>query len=96
MEYKILKNGYPDFIAPNNSKIVDEAEFIQNDNRIPVFIGTQFGIYPKRFSDFNEFIDRKIAVIGKSLLSGVQTDLKEYLLDRKTIEYLQKQNTIEK
>jgi len=44
MEYKILKNGYPDLIAPNNSKIVDEAEFIQNDNRIPVFIGTQFGI----------------------------------------------------
>jgi len=92
MKFKILNSGYPKFSAPPNSEIVNEKEFIQIDNRIPIFIGTQFGIYPKKFSDFSQFIDKKIAIIGKSLLSGVQTDLKEYLLDKKTIEQFFKQN----
>ena len=88
MKYKILNKGYPKFNHPPNSEIVSEKEFIKKDNRIPVFVGTQFGICPKQFSDFNHFESRKIVIIGKSLLSGVQTDLKEYYVDNKTIRLL--------
>ena len=96
MKYKALNSGYPNINFPDNVEFVDDNDFIRNEtDRIPLFIGTQFGIYPSKFSDLNRLKGQKIAVIGKSLLSGVQTELKEYLLDNKKIEFLNKINTIE-
>lgn len=66
-------NGYPAFAFDDSIlDIVDLETFIKVEkDRIPLFIGTQFGRYPW-FYDFQDFYneDKIIAVLGKSLLSG--------------------------
>jgi len=51
--------------------IVDKETFLKiEENRIPLFLGTQFGVYPQY--DIKEIAhqSRIIAILGKSLLSG--------------------------
>lgn len=73
LKFKKLKSGYPQFDFPD--ELVDEVdleEFISEDNnRIPLFIGSQFGLYPnpnKIFYKTNESL--LLARLDKSLLSG--------------------------
>jgi len=96
MKYKLLNTGYPSTIKfPENIIFVDNECFIKAEsNQIPLFIGTQFGVFPKEHSSFQNFIGQKIAIIGKSLLSGVQTDIQEYIIDKEIISKLHKGNTI--
>ncbi|HEY5124363.1 MAG TPA: hypothetical protein VIK14_11570 [Ignavibacteria bacterium] len=65
--------GYPPFDIDKN--LIDEVDldtFIKNEEtRIPLFIGTQFGLYPW-FYEFPDFYneDKIIAILGKSVLTG--------------------------
>lgn len=65
--------GYPPFDFDTNIlDVVNLKTFIKvEENRIPLFIGTQFGVYPW-FYDFPEFYNRNktIAILGKSVFSG--------------------------
>ena len=77
--FKILRkgyNGYPPFnIYLDLVDKVDLEEFLYpEERRLPLFIGTQFGVYPKvSFPD-----GQKFAVLGKSLLSGHVAGLSIY------------------
>jgi hypothetical protein len=77
-------NGYPLFDFDESIiDIVDLETFIKVEgNRIPLFIGTQMGLYPL-FYDFPEFYneDKMIAVLGKSVLSGHVAGLAIYKVD---------------
>ena len=65
--------GYPSFEF--DADLIDSVDLVTftrvEEVRIPLFIGTQFGLYPW-FYDSQEFCnkERTIAVLGKSLLSG--------------------------
>lgn len=65
--------GYPPFEFDSNIlDVVNLQTFIKvEEDRIPLFVGTQFGIYPW-FNDFPDFYseERTIAVLEKSVLSG--------------------------
>lgn len=71
--FKRLQTGYPPFeIDDDLIDIVDLESFIKvEEDRIPLFIGTQFGIYP-RIDKVPNFINGRklVAILGKSLLSG--------------------------
>ena len=78
LRFKMLKYvGYPRFnIFLDMVDKVGMSEFVdQEDHRLPFFIGTQFGIFPK-----NIYIEdgQKFAVLGKSLLSGCVAGLTIY------------------
>lgn len=70
---KRLENGYPPFeIDDNLIDTVDLKSFITDEeDRIPLFIASQFGIHPsiKSIPDFFNG-PKMIAVLSKSLLSG--------------------------
>lgn len=76
--------GYPPFDFDESLlDVVDLETFIKIEkNRIPLFIGTQFGLYPW-FYDFPEFYNEEkiIAVLGKSVLSGHVACLSLYKVD---------------
>lgn len=76
--------GYPPFDFDDSIlDTVDLETFIKVEkNRIPLFVGTQFGMYPW-FYDFPDFYneDKTIAVLGKSLLSGLIAGLALYKVD---------------
>jgi len=88
MKYKALKKAYPPTVKfPENTSFVRSWTFKRSEkDRIPLFVGTQFGIFPKKYSSFKKFKGKKIAILGKSLLSGVQTDIKEYIINDETIK----------
>ena len=68
--FKILNVGYPPFIFSKELlDIVDENDFLTIEKeRIPLFIGSQFGVRPKiQFPYYDNII---IAILSKSLLSG--------------------------
>ena len=72
-KFKKLDKGYPEFqYDPQLVRIVNLEEFCRIEpNCLPLFIGTQFGIYPninKMDSFFNG--EKKLAILSKSLLSG--------------------------
>ena len=63
--------------------LVDKDEFnLIEEKRIPLFIGTQFGIYP-RINDMPDFFngEKTIAILGKSLLSGHVSGLQIYKIN---------------
>ena len=74
--FKRLKQGflgYPPFNFPEDLiDVVDLEEFVANERfRLPLIIGTQFGEYPRMNKIFKEISTSvRIAVLGKSLLSG--------------------------
>ena len=69
MRFKRIDTGFPRFdFDPGILDIVGAEEFMKTEyDRLPLFIGTQFGIYPRPekvvgFYDEN----RLIAILGKS------------------------------
>ena len=93
IRFKKLKEGYPPFTIPNH--LIDEVEldeFLKYEHeRIPFFIGSQFGINPRLEEIYEGNAKLKfIAVLKKSLLSGSVAGLSIYLLsgnDLQQIEY---------
>lgn len=82
MKYKALKTGYPKVTFPENTEFVNREIFLTDEpDRIPLLIETQFGIIPSEFSDYKKLPLRKVAIISKSLLSGVQLEPKIYHLN---------------
>ncbi|AXT19803.1 hypothetical protein D7030_01430 [Flavobacteriaceae bacterium AU392] len=73
IRFKKLKSGYPKFDFPEH--LIDEVELeeflLVEDNRLPLFIGSQYGIHPNPEETFKGY-DRSILVakLDKSLLSG--------------------------
>lgn len=85
LRFKLLKDkvygGYPSFDI--DESLIDEVElneFIKiEENRIPLFIGHQFGISPSINKILNFYSgDSIIGILGKSLLSGVVGGLTIY------------------
>jgi hypothetical protein len=73
--------GYPPFDFDETLlDVVDLETFIKIEKcRIPLFIGTQFGLYPW-FYEFPDFYneDKIIAILGKSVLTGHVAGLSIY------------------
>lgn len=90
MRLKKLDGGYPRFDF--DSKYIDTVRlevFIKNEpDRIPLFIGTQFGVMP-RVNELQDFFNgpKEIAVLGKSLLSGTVAGLGIYLISEEDAEF---------
>lgn len=70
---KKIDEGYPQFEIDN--ELVDTVDFetflkIEKD-RLPLFVGTQFGLFPS-MNDMPKFFngEKKVAILSKSLLSG--------------------------
>jgi len=85
IRFKKLNVGYPMFVLyPHLFDEVDIVEFLEiEQNRIPFFIGSQFGISPRLKGIYkSEDENRIIAVLGKSLLSGTVASLRIYLLKK--------------
>jgi len=85
--------GYPPFYIDESLTLeVDLETFIKSEvDRIPLFIGTQFGIFPKLFEIPDFFDDDKIiAILGESLLSGTVAGLSLYVLPAGTREYTER------
>jgi len=79
IRFKKLKVGYPRFVLyPNLIDEVNLDTFIKSEqNRLPLFIDSQFGINPSLEDVFKKDDEGKlIAVLNKSLLSGVVVGLK--------------------
>lgn len=73
IRFKKLEPGlYPIAIDESLVDVVSAEEFVKiEEKRLPLFIGSQFGIYP----DMNKIPDffnghKLIAILAKSLLSG--------------------------
>ena len=83
IRFKKLNRGYPIFVLhPHLYDEVNLNEFITSEiNRLPLFIGSQFGINPRLEDVFFSNNELKIiAVLSKSLLSGKVSGLKIYEL----------------
>lgn len=82
--FKILNCGYPNFVLDSKHyDIVELEEFNRiEDDRLPLFIGTQFGIAPKIENLTNFFNgEKEIAILGKSALSGAVSGLSIYKIE---------------
>lgn len=84
-KFKRLNVGYPRFEI--DKAIIDTVEFEEflniEEQRIPLFIGSQFGIYPRIDEIPNFFNGRKvIAILSKSLLSGHVSGLKLFQIEK--------------
>lgn len=73
IKFKMLASGYPSFRFPEDLlEEVDLHDFYKaEEERLPLYIGTQFGIYPNSFP-IRTFEGKKIAILDKSQLSGSQ------------------------
>lgn len=85
--FKFLKNCNANFqIDPDLVDYVDEDEFMKIEaDRIPLGLGTQFGIYPRIISTENSSFfngEKIVALIAKSLLSGCVDGLHIYRIDQ--------------
>lgn len=82
--FKMLNCGYPIFVLDTKYyDIVELDEFNRiEDDRLPLFIGTQFGIVPKIENLANFFNgEKEIAILGKSALSGAVSGLSIYKIE---------------
>lgn len=81
IRFKTIRTPYPQFEMPKHLYgAVSEDEFLtEKEGLMPFFIGTQFGLIP-RFTDekFGQLEGQKIAVLGKSQLSGYVAGLGIY------------------
>ena len=78
IRFKRLESGYPLFEIENSLiDVVEMDVFVKiEDDRIPLFVGSQFGLNPKMNQIPNFFNGRKvIAILSKSLLSGAVSGL---------------------
>lgn len=80
IRFKKLETGYPPFVLyPFLFDVVSLEDFITpEENRMPLFIGSQFGIHPRLENIFTNKEDGEIiiAILNKSLLSGHVAGLK--------------------
>lgn len=59
--------------------MVELAEFQKHENdRLPLFAGTQFGLHPRAEDVFNDDKERNVAILSFSLLSGVMSGVSIY------------------
>lgn len=79
LKFKMLADGYPSFSFPASLlEEVDLSTFLRaEEQRLPLFVGTQFGLYPNKLS-LELFKGLKIAILYKSQLSGVQVGISIY------------------
>jgi len=88
--FKKLNIGYPRFdIDETLMDVVELDEFIKiEDQRIPLFIGSQFGIHP-RIDEMPDFFngEKIIAILGKSLLSGTVAGLTLYQIQENEVKF---------
>lgn len=89
--FKQLETGYPPFeIDENIIDTVTREEFVEiEDERIPLFIGCQFGIFPK-MNEIQNFYNgtKRFAILSKSLLSGRAHALSIYEVDKDERHFL--------
>ncbi len=92
--FKRLDRGYPPFeLDESLIDIVDMEEFVMiEEHRIPIFVGSQFGIYP-RIEEMPEFFNGRkvIAILSKSLLSGHVSGLTIYQIEENEKQFNFKQ-----
>lgn len=85
MRFKKLGNTYPLFEIDDG--LIDEVEIEEflcyDPDRIPFFIGSQFGIIPyfKNIPGLRDS-DRLVAILNKSLLSGCVAGLRLIILKK--------------
>jgi hypothetical protein len=84
LRFKRLDKGYPSFeIDANLIDFVHDQEFNRiEEHRMPLFIGSQFGITP-RINEIPDFFNgnKQVAILGKSLLSGTVSGLTIYQIE---------------
>jgi len=89
-KFKRLETGYPDFdIDKSLIDIVSLEDFIKKeDHRIPLFIGTQFGVYP-RIDNVPDFLngEKICAILGKSVLSGCVSGLSLHQIEKNDTKF---------
>lgn len=88
--FKRLERGYPPFqIDEDLIDVVLYEDFIKiEEDRIPLFIGCQFGDYPRINKQPGFFNGQKIiAILGKSLLSGHVAGVGIYLIGEHDQEF---------
>jgi hypothetical protein len=92
--FKRLDRGYPPFdLDESLIDIVDMEEFVMIEElRIPIFVGSQFGIYP-RIEEMPKFFNGRkvIAILSKSLLSGHVSGLTIYQIEENEKQFNFKQ-----
>lgn len=91
--FKMLNCGYPNFVLDTKYyDIVELDEFNRiEDDRLPLFIGTQFGIAPKIENLANFFNgEKEIAILGKSALSGNVSGLSIYKIESTDMSFTNK------
>ena len=84
IRFKKLKKGYSPLVIP--LELIDEVdanEFYEEEtDRLPLFINTQYGIFPKEESLPGFMTNgRMIAYISKSILSGAVACLAIFIMD---------------
>ena len=88
--FKWLETSYPYFYFPEHLvDIVEIEEFLQiEEKRLPLFLGTQFGISPRIDTHFGDGKNGVlVAILTKSMLSGCVAGLKiAYYKDNKLKE----------
>ena len=84
---KKLDTGYPPFdMDPVLFEVVSHYYFLKIEvNRMPMLIGSQFGIYPRVENVFDYSYKGYIAILNKSLLSGSVSGLSIYYLSEHRI-----------
>jgi hypothetical protein len=84
LRFKFLRNNTIPFDFPEEllDRVSERVYCRTERRRIPLFIGTQFGIYP-RFETVSDLFGKEklIAVLGKSLLSGHVGSLSIFFMD---------------
>lgn len=87
--FKILNKGYPEFEYPKDKmSIVKFEHFADNENsKIPLLVGSQFGIHPNPKEVFRG-VDKVLLVarLNKSLLSGVVHGLGLYIYHKENFK----------
>ncbi len=80
--FKKLNRGYPMFnLDESRYDVVDSATFgLFENSLIPFLIGSQFGINPRIEEAFTRDYIGYVAILGKSLLSGVVAGLMIYIV----------------
>ena len=79
IRFKMLASGYPVFEFPESLlEEVDLSDFYKaEEDRFPLYIGTQFGIFPIDYP-IASFEGKRIAILRKSQLSGHQEGITIY------------------
>ena len=88
IRFKKLNVSYPLFtFSKELIDIVDNDEFLTIEKeRIPLFIGSQFGLSPNIQLSYNENKEIRVAILAKSWLSGVVYGLVIYEIIPRIVE----------